>query len=173
MGIFKKIFNQDNDMTTGNLFTKIILFALPVMLTQIMQLLYVTIDLTSVHYGDSADSMGAISSNGPLISLIVVVFTGISLGANVILAEAKGANDQEKAEKVVHNSLFLALITGVFIGALGFFISDDLLKMMGTEEHYFAKATLYLKIYFCGLPFLMIYNYAAQLLRAQGNSLDH
>lgn len=157
-------------MTTGNLFTKMIIFAIPMMLTTIMQLLYVTIDLTTVHYGDSAESMGAIASNNALINLIVVVFTGVSLGANVILSEAKGAEDQEKAEKVLHTSLIFAVISGFFVGILGFFVSDDLLKVMGTEEHYFAKAALYLKIYFCGLPFLMVYNYSAQLLRAQGDS---
>ena len=171
-GFLKKFFNQDHDMTKGNLFSKIVLFAIPVMLTQMMQLLYVTIDLTSVHYGDSAESMGAIASNTPLINLIIIVFAGISLGANVILSEAKGADNQEKADKVLHTSLLFAVITGLFVGILGFFISDDLLRMMGTEEHYFNKAALYLKIYFCGLPFLMIYNYASQLLRAQGNSRD-
>lgn len=168
--ILAKIFSQDRDMTNGNLFTKIILFALPIMLTTMMQLLYVTIDLTSVHYGDSAESMGAIASNTALINLIIVVFTGISIGANVILSEAKGAGNQEKASKVVHTSLIFALISGIFVGVLGFFISDNLLELMGTEEHYFAKATLYLKIYFAGLPFLMLFNYSAQLLRAQGNS---
>ena len=168
--VLAKFFSQDRDMTNGNLFTKIIVFALPIMLTTIMQLLYVTIDLTSVHYGDSAESMGAIASNTALINLIIVVFTGISIGANVILSEAKGAGNKDKASKVVHTSLIFALISGIFVGVLGFFISDNLLEMMGTEEHYFAKATLYLKIYFAGLPFLMIFNYSAQLLRAQGNS---
>ncbi|MBR1846769.1 MAG: MATE family efflux transporter [Bacilli bacterium] len=158
------------DMTTGNLFWKIILFALPVMATTAMQLLYVTIDLMTVHYGDSADSMGAIASNNALINLIVVVFTGVSLGVNVILSEAKGANNPEKAEKIMHTSLLFALISGVGVGVLGFFISDDLLRMMGTEAHYLEKATLYLRIYFTGLPFLMLYNYAAQMLRAQGDS---
>ena len=167
---FKKFFKQDTDMTTGNLFWKIILFALPIMLTQMMQLLYVTVDLTSVHYGDSAESMGAIASNTALIHLIIVVFTGISIGANVILSEAKGAGNKDKAEKVLHTSMIFAFISGIVVGVIGFFISDNLLEMMGTEEHYFAKAALYLKIYFCGLPFLMLYNYAAQLLRAQGNS---
>ena len=166
----KKFFHQDTDMTEGNLFWKIIIFALPIMLTQVMQLLYVTVDLTSVHYGDSAESMGAIASNTALINLIIVVFTGISIGANVILSEAKGARNPEKAEKVLHSSLIFALISGIVVGVIGFFVSDNLLELMGTEEHYFAKAALYLKIYFCGLPFLMIYNYAAQLLRAQGNS---
>ena len=172
--MLSKLFNRKNqrDMTSGNLFKKMILFAVPMMLTTIMQLLYVTIDLTTVHYGDSAESMGAIASNNPLINLIVVVFTGASLGANVILSEAKGANNYEKAEKALHSSLMFALFSGVFVGVLGFFISDDLLRLMGTEEHYFAKAALYLKIYFCGLPFLMIYNYTAQLLRGQGDSVS-
>ena len=170
--MLSKLFNRKNqrDMTSGNLFTKMILFAIPAMLTTIMQLLYVTIDLTTVHYGDSAESMGAIASNNALINLIVIVFTGVSLGANVILSEAKGADNHEKAEKVLHSSLLFAVFSGLFVGVLGFFISDDLLKLMGTEEHYIAKAALYLKIYFCGLPFLMIYNYTAQLLRAQGDS---
>ena len=168
--LLHKFFSQDRDMTSGNFFWNIILFALPIMLTTIMQLLYVTIDLTSVHYGDSAESMGAIASNTALINLIIVVFTGISIGANVILSEAKGAGNKEKASKVVHTSLIFALFSGIFVGIIGFFISDNLLELMGTEEHYFAKATLYLKIYFAGLPFLMIFNYSAQLLRAQGNS---
>lgn len=170
--MLSKLFSRKSqrDMTSGNLFTKMILFAIPAMLTTIMQLLYVTIDLTTVHYGDSAESMGAIASNNALINLVVIVFTGVSLGANVILSEAKGADNHEKAEKVLHSSLLFAVFSGLFVGVLGFFISDDLLRLMGTEEHYFAKAALYLKIYFCGLPFLMIYNYTAQLLRAQGDS---
>ena len=170
--MFKSLINtfKSRDMTSGNLFGKIILLAIPAMLTTMMQLLYVTIDLTTVHYGDSAESMGAIASNNALINLIIVVFTGVSIGANVILSEAKGAGNKEKASKVLHSSLIFALLSGLFVGVLGFFISDDLLKLMGTEEHYFSKAALYLKIYFCGLPFLMIYNYAAQLLRAQGDS---
>ena len=163
---------KPRDMTSGNIFRKIILFAIPAMLTTIMQLLYTTIDLTTVHYGDSADSMGAIASNTALINLIIVVFTGVSLGANVVLSEAKGAGNQEKAGKVLHTSLIFAIITGFFVGILGFFISDNLLELMGTESLYFTKAALYLKIYFCGLPFLMVYNYAAQLLRAQGDSLS-
>ena len=172
--MLSKLFSRKSqrDMTSGNLFTKMILFAIPAMLTTIMQLLYVTIDLTTVHYGDGAESMGAIASNNALINLIVIVFAGVSLGANVILSEAKGAGDYDKAEKVLHSSLIFALFSGLFVGVLGFVISDDLLKLMGTEEHYFAKAALYLKIYFCGLPFLMIYNYTAQLLRAQGDAVS-
>ena len=119
--MLSKLFNRKNqrDMTSGNLFTKMILFAIPAMLTTIMQLLYVTIDLTTVHYGDSAESMGAIASNNALINLIVIVFTGVSLGANVILSEAKGADNHEKAEKVLHSSLLFAVFSGLFVGVLG------------------------------------------------------
>ena len=168
-----KFFNRlrnHRDMTSGNLFTGLVLFAIPTMLTTMMQLFYVTIDLTTVHYGDSAESMGAIASNNALINLIVIVFAGVSLGANVILSEAKGANDKEKAEKILHTSFLFAIFSGILVGIVGFIFSDDLLRLMGTEAHYFDKAALYLKIYFCGLPFLMIYNYSAQLLRAQGDS---
>ena len=170
--MLSKLFNRKSqiDMTQGNLFTKMFFFAIPAMLTTMMQLFYVTIDLTTVHYGDSAESMGAIASNNALINLIVIVFAGVSLGANVILSEAKGANNKEKAEKILHTSFIFAIFSGFLVGVLGFFISDDLLRLMGTEEHYFAKAALYLKIYFCGLPFLMVFNYTAQLLRAQGDS---
>ena len=168
--IINRIRFRNQDMTTGNFFWKIILFALPALFTQVMQLLYVTIDLTSVHYGDSAESMGAIASNSALINLIVIVFAGTSLGANVLISETKGANNRDKAEKVLHTSILFSLITGVLVGVLGFFISDDLLVLMGTEEKYIEKASLYLKIYFGGLPFLMIYNYAAQILRGQGDS---
>ena len=161
---------KSRDMTTGNLFAKIILLAIPAMLAMMAQLLYTTIDLATVSAGDGAESMSAIASNTALINLIIVVFTGTSLGANVILSEAKGAGNKEKASNVLHSSLLFALISGIFVGVLGFFISDNLLELMGTEEHYFSKAALYLKIYFCGLPFLMIFNYAAQLLRAQGDS---
>lgn len=163
-------FKQSRDMTSDNLFRKIILFAIPTMLTAMVQLLYVTIDLTTVHYGDSAESMGAIASNGALINLIVVVFAGIAIGANVVLSEARGANNIEKAKKILHTSYLFAIFTGLFVGVLGFFVSDNLLELMGTEPQFFAKAALYLKIYFCGLPFLMVYNYSAQLLIAQGDS---
>ena len=158
------------EMTSGNLFIKILLLSLPAMLTTMMQLLYVTIDLTTVHYGDSPIAMGAIASNNALINLIIVVFSGISIGANVIMSMAKGANDKEKASKVLHTSLVFSLATGILVGIIGFAFSDNLLVMMGTESYYLDLATTYLKIYFLGLPFLMVFNYCAQLLRAQGDS---
>ena len=175
MRLFASRERKTSDLTEGNLFWKIIRFALPIMLTTVMQLLYVTVDLTTVSHGAPTSelgeqSMGAIASNNALINLIIVVFTGMSLGVNVVLSEAKGANNRDKAGKVLHSSIIFALASGIAVGVLGFFISDNLLELMGTEAHYMEKATLYLRIYFAGLPFLMVYNYAAQMLRAQGDS---
>ena len=123
MGKFLDLFKPNSgrsNMTEGNLFTKLILFALPLMFTTMMQLLYVSIDLMTVNIGDSSTSMGAIASNTALINLIVVVFSGVSIGANVLISEAKGANNQEKADKILHSSLVFALITGIFVGVIGF-----------------------------------------------------
>ncbi|HBS02442.1 MAG TPA: hypothetical protein DEA63_01035 [Firmicutes bacterium] len=162
---------KEMDLTTGNLFLKIGVFALPMAFTSVLQLLYTTVDLISVHFwGGGQSSAGAISANGALINLIVVVFTSLSLGANVAIGNAKGAGNREHAQKVMHTSLIFSLITGIVIGLAGFFSARSLLLLIKTEEAYLDSATLYMQIYFVGLPLLMIYNYGAQIHRAVGNS---
>ncbi len=163
---------KEMDLTSGNLFLKIGLFALPMALTSIMQLLYTTIDLISVHFwGNGQSSASAISATGSLINLIVVVFTSLSLGANVAIGNAKGAGDREHAQKVLHTALIFALVVGIVLGVAGFFASHSLLILIKTEEAYLDNATTYMQIYFVGLPLLMIYNYGAQMHRAVGNSM--
>ena len=135
-----------------------------------MQLLYTTIDLISVRFGESESAAASISANGALINLIVVLFNNIALGSNVLLASAKGAGDEKKANSVLHTSLVFSLFAGVAVGLIGFFVAPLLLQVMNTSEHLIDNATDYLRIYFLGLPFLMVYNYCAQMLRAQGDS---
>ena len=112
----------------------------------------------------------SISANGALINLIVVLFNNIALGSNVALASAKGAHDREKGQKILYTSLIFAGIAGVFVAVIGYFLTPELLKVMDTEAHLIDKATSYLKVYFVGIPFLMVFNYCAQMLRAQGDS---
>ena len=157
-------------MTKGNLFGKMAIFALPLALATMMQLLYTTIDLISVRFGESESAAASISANGALINLIVVLFNNIALGSNVLLASAKGAGDEKKANSVLHTSLVFSLFAGVAVGLIGFFVAPLLLQVMNTSEHLIENATDYLRIYFLGLPFLMVYNYCAQMLRAQGDS---
>lgn len=168
---FNHIRHSEMNLTEGNLFWKFGLFALPLALTTILQLLYTTMDLWTVTtYGGGSVSMSAVGSNTALINLIVTVFVNMSMGANVAISQAKGANDKQRAEKVLHTSLILALIAGIIVGLVGFFISGKLLEIMNTPSTIIDKATDYLKIYFIGLPFLMIYNYGSQILRALGDS---
>lgn len=167
----KKFFFEEMDLTSGNLFKKIGLFSLPVFLTTILQLLYSTVDLVTVHFlGGGENSMAAVAANGVLINLVIIVFSNMSLGSNVSAANAKGANDKEKAERILHTSFLFSIFTGVLVGVVGYFVSRPLLVLMNTSDYLLDSATLYLKIYFVGLPFVMVYNYLSQILRAIGDS---
>ncbi len=171
MSIFSKNRNKENDLTEGNLFLKIPLFALPLALTTIFQLLYTTVDLLTVTYfGGGTLSMTAIGSNSVLINLIITVFTSIPLGANVAMGNAKGAKNPERGERILHTSLIIGLLTGILVGVFGFFLSRYFLEWMGTPATIIDKSAEYLRIYFVGMPFLMIYNYGSQIMRALGDS---
>lgn len=167
--MFKSI--KAMDLTNGKLFWKIPVFALPIALTSVFQLLYTTIDLWTVsQFGGGSNSMSAVGSNSALINLIITLFVSLSMGANVSIGNAKGANDHEAAEKVLHTSMIVGLIAGVFVGIIGFFLAPFMLELMGTLESIIDKASTYLRIYFIGLPFLMLYNYGSQLMRGLGDS---
>ncbi len=171
MRTFFKRNKQENDLTEGNLFLKIPLFALPLALTTIFQLLYTTVDLLTVTYfGGGTLSMTAIGSNSVLINLIITVFTSIPLGANVAMGNAKGAKNPERAERILHTSLIIGLLTGILVGVFGFFLSHYFLEWMGTPAAIIDKSAEYLRVYFVGMPFLMIYNYGSQIMRALGDS---
>ena len=163
--------SSEMDLTEGNLFWKIPLFALPMAFTTILQLLYTTVDLYTVsNFGGGSNSMSAVGSNTPLINLIVTFFVSFSLGSNVVMGNAKGAKDHSRAEKILHTSMVLGLLSGIFVGLIGYFISPYMLVWMNTPEGILKASTDYLQIYFLGLPFLMIYNYGSQVLRALGDS---
>lgn len=159
------------DLTRGNLFKKTIKFCLPLMLTTIFQLFYTTIDLWTVSkFGGGSLSMTAIGSNGALINLIVTVLVSLSTGANVCISVAKGAQDKEKAERILHTAFLVAFFGGIIFAFLGFFIAPQLLKLMDTPDSIIDKATLYLRIYFLGCPFMVTFNFGSQMLRALGDS---
>ncbi|MDY2889282.1 MAG: MATE family efflux transporter [Candidatus Caccosoma sp.] len=159
------------DLTKGNLFTKFFIFVMPLMLTTILQLLYTTVDLWTVsNFGGGSLSMTAIGSNSALINLIITVLVSLSTGSSVCISVAKGSNNQERANKILHTSILLAIIGGIFIGIFGFFMAPVFLNLMDTPTSIINNATNYLKIYFLGVPFLMIYNYGSQMLRSLGDS---
>lgn len=156
------------DMCNGNLFVKIIIFSLPLMLMGILQLLYNAADLIVVgNFGGDKTAIGAIGSTSSLISLTVNLFMGLSVGTNVTCAKYFGAKNNEKISKVVHTSILLSFIMGIGLGALGFIFADDLLTLMKNDLE---LSRVYLKIYFIGMPFNLVYNFAAAVLRAVGDT---
>lgn len=162
--------HKEIDMTSGNILKKIIVYAIPLVLTGILQLLYTAADLVICGMFGSPNATAAISSTNSLISLIVNLFMGLSVGANVLMARCYGEKNKEKAQRVVYTSMVFSVIVGIGVGLFGFFFSRYFLEMMGTTSDVIHLSTQYLKIYFLGLPFIMIYNFGSSILRATGDT---
>lgn len=158
------------DMTTGNLGKKILLFTLPLMFTSILQLLFNACDIIVIGRFRDHTALSAISSTGALINLITNLFIGLSVGSNIVMARCYGSKDREKAEKVAHTSVVVSLVAGIFIGAFGFVFAKNLLLLMGSPSDVIELAAAYVRIYFVGMPFNLLYNFGSALLRAGGDT---
>jgi len=168
---FKKIFGGQLDLTDKHLFRNLIVFTLPIVLLTTLQLIYTEADQIVVnYYGGGYKSFVAVSANNPLINLLIGLFVGIAVGANIVIAKARGAGDKEKAERSIQSAILLSIIFGGAAGILGFFVSPYLLDLMKVDPEVKPLATTYLRVYFIGLPFLMIFNYGSSALRALGDS---
>ena len=157
-------------MTTGSLLGKILLFTLPLMLSSILQLLFNAVDIVVVGKFAGSRSLAAVSSTSALINLITNLFIGLSVGCNVVVAKHIGEKDHEKIYNSISTSIFISIIGGAILGIVGFFLAKPALQMMGSPADVIDLSTTYLKIYFLGMPALMIYNYGAAILRAQGDT---
>ena len=158
------------NMCEGPLLPKIILFAVPLMLSSILQLLYNAADVIVVGRFAGSSALAAVSSTGSLINLIVNLFIGLSVGANVAAARFFGAKDDRGVHEVVHTAMLLSVIGGIGVGIVGFTCSKTFLGWMDSPPDVIDQAALYMKIYFCGMPAQMIYNFGASILRAIGDT---
>ena len=158
------------DMCSGPLFSKIVLFALPLMASGVLQLLFNAADIIVVGRFAGSQSMAAVGSNGGLINLMVNVFIGLSIGANVLVARYYGARDEKNLEETVHTAMVIAVVGGLLLIAVGELLTKPILILMGSPEDVLPLAVLYMKIYFCSMPFFMLYNYGAAVLRAVGDT---
>ena len=166
-----RIFSGQINLTEGNLFATIPLYAIPMVLLSFLQMFYSSVDqLVVANFGGGYSSMDAVGSNTALINLIIGLFVGISVGANVVIAKARGMNDKETAHRTVQSSVIISLFSGVFLAVAGWFVAPALLELMKTPELYIDKAVSYLRIYFLGMPFLMVFNFGSALLRGMGDS---
>ena len=159
------------DFTKGKLFIPILLFALPIMATGVLQLFYSMADQVVVgRFSGDAGALAAVGSTSSLTNLIVNFLIGISTGTGVLIAQLFGAKKLDRISPAVHTSLTFAFFGGIAVGVFGFFAAEPLLALMDTKPEVLAQATLYIRIIFCGLPALAVYNFGAAALRSMGNS---
>ena len=162
--------NYELDMTHGKLIPKIAAFAFPLMVTSMLQLLYNAADVIVVGRWAGPESLAAVGSTSSLINLIVNVFLGLSIGTNVLAAKFYGAGDYKNTHETVHTSITISIIGGVALGIFGYILGGTFLSWMGSPEDVLPLATKYIRIYFLGMPFNMLYNFGAAVLRAVGDT---
>ncbi len=158
------------DMLHGPLLRKIVLFAIPLLLSGVLQQSFNSVDIAVVGRYCSSQALAAVGSNTVIIGLLVNLFLGISIGANVVIARCIGQGRREEAAKASSTVMVMSAIFGIFLGLLGVVASRPLLEIVGTPEDVLPKATLYLKLYFLGIPFLVIYNFGSAVLRSVGDT---
>lgn len=157
-------------MLEGPLLGKVFLFALPLMATNLLQMLYNAADMIVAGMSGVEGAIGSIGTCGAMINLILNIFSGFAIGTNVVVARNIGRGDEEATRRSVHTSLVMAALFGVLCTGVGLLISRPLLKLLGDEGHVLELASLYTRIYFCGAPFLAISNYMIAILRAKGDT---
>ncbi len=158
------------DMTKGNILKLIIAFAIPIMISGVLQSLYNAADMIVVGRFAGPKSLAAVGSTGSAINLIIGIFVGLSSATNVIVARKFGAGNRTGVFKAVHTAIAVCLTGGVFLATTGFFLSKQILIWMSSPEDVINLSTLYMKIYFMGVPAMLIYNFGSAILRAVGDS---
>lgn len=162
--------NKNIDLLSGPLAKSIILYALPIMATGMLQLLFNAADLVVVGRFCGSVSVAAVGATGAVINLTVNLFIGLSVGVGVLVATNLGAGDHRKVHESIHTAMPVAFLGGLILMALGIFATEPLLRLMDSPQDVIGLSALYMKIYFCGMPSSLVYNYGAAVMRAQGDT---
>lgn len=158
------------DMCNGTIMDKLITFSVPLMLSSVLQLMFNAVDIIVVGRFSGSQALAAVGSTTALINIFVNLFIGISLGANVLAARFYALELKKEMSETVHTAITFALISGIVVAVLGVTLARFALEIMATPEDVINKSVLYMRIYFCGMPFFMLYNYGAAVLRAVGDT---
>lgn len=162
---------KQKNFTQGHILKQLILYALPLMATNVLQLLFNAADVAVVGVFAGDEPVAAVGATTSLINLCVGLFVGMSVGANVLVARFVGEENEEGVKRVVGSSVLFSLAVGIVLGVVGFFCANTFLTWMDCDPDVIGMATTYLKIYFLGLPIMLLYNYCASILRAVGDAL--
>lgn len=157
-------------MTSGNIYKKIALLAIPLLLGNFFQLMYNTIDSIVVGNYVGKEALAAVGASTPIINLLIAFFQGLATGAGVVVSRYYGARKQEEESKAIHSFLLFSILFGIALSIVGYFVSPVILRMMNTPSDYYNDADGYLAIYFLGATFLIVYNAGTGILQAVGDS---
>lgn len=157
-------------MCNGTIMDKLVSFSLPLMLSGILQLMFNAVDIIVVGQFTGSEALAAVGSTTALIAVFTNLFIGISLGANVLAARFYASGKNKEMSETVHTAIALAFVSGMIMAVVGFLFSRLALEIMGTPDNVIDQSTLYMRIYFLGMPFFMLYNYGAAILRAVGDT---
>ena len=158
------------DMCSGSIMDKLISFSLPLMLSGILQLMFNAVDIVIVGRFTGSEALAAVGSTSALINMFTNLFIGISLGSNVLAARYYASGRTKEMSETVHTAILFALLSGIVMAFVGLIFSRFALELMGTPDNVIEHSTLYMRIYFLGMPFFMLYNYGASILRAVGDT---
>ena len=153
------------DMCNGTIMDKLISFSVPLMLSGILQLMFNAVDIIVVGRFAGSQSLAAVGSTTALINMFVNLFIGVSLGANVLAARFYASGKHKEMSETVHTAITFAAISGVVMALIGLLMAKPALELMGTPDDVINLSTLYMRIYFLGMPFFMLYNYGAPIRR--------
>ncbi len=162
--------SYEMDMCSGPILSKMLVFAIPLMLSSILQLLFNAADIVVVGRFAGSNALAAVGSTSSLINLLVSVFNGLSIGVNVLVARYLGARDAQNTHETVHTAVLVSIVSGVILVVLGISLAAPLLTLMGTPEEVLPLSTLYIRIYFGGMPFTMLYNFGSAIMRSTGDT---
>jgi len=157
-------------MLEGSLWDKIIVFALPIALTGILEQMFNAADVAVLGRFVGTEAMAAVGNNVPIVGLIVTLFLGLSLGANVVIAQYIGARRLKEASRAVHTALALSLLAGIGVTLLGELFVAPLLSLLSVPDAVMPLAELYLRVFLMGMPFMSVYNFASAILRSHGDT---
>ena len=158
------------DMCSGSLFQKIVIFYVPLMLSGVLQLLFNAADVVVVGRFAGNEALAAVGSTSSLINLLVNIFIGLSVGTNVLVARYYGAGQKKELSEMVHTAIMTSIVGGLFLVAAGGLLAKPALELMGTPEDVINHSVLYMRIFFIGMPVMMVYNFGAAILRAVGDT---
>lgn len=162
--------SYEMDMCHGPLLRQLLVFSLPVMLSGVLQLLFNAADIIVVGQYVGSTALAAVGSTGSLINLLINLLIGLSVGANVMVARYYGAHEEKLVSQTVHTAILLSLVSGIVMIFIGIALAEPLLRLMGTPDNVLDQAALYVRIYFAGMPVIMLYNFGSAILRAVGDT---